>query len=1044
MLELPIIFKPVENLKGAESTQRWLEKNYHRLDNGGFEYLGHEPNTDTPEKWDTADLRVLVIRLSTYQAVDASMTHSLLGQILRRGSNTFVDHCYLPPRKDYELFVENSIAPWFGATSKRPARDFDLLVVSHSVCMERLNLPRLMVKSGIPLFKPLRMGDESVPLIIMGGANSYSVEDLYGSWDGSDEHSCLLDATVVGAGEYSLAQIRDVVTEGKKKKLSKQEILNNCHGRVEGFYEPDKYLFEYAKNSEGLVVLSRISRKASHVALPVVKAKVISLDKVATLEEGVVFYTGGNGGAADIEIARGCPAQCSFCQECWVTKPYQERSLASIESTAIEAKKRQGATEMNLYSFNWNHYSKIYDLVKLLMQEHGHINLISNRLDVQCQDPALATLMKAAGVHTTTVGIEGCSERMRRFMHKSLTEGMILSGINYLMAAGFAEIKGFMICSGYETDEDIKEFCALLRRVNQLRQEMGYGTQFRISFMPIFTAAGSPLQFYSCESAWQIKQRTLDQVVTTCRQQHFGFRTGSKRAEIEISQLLEMADRRLTPLVLRASLEDEYVFYGLVPAGYRDKWEARLKEAGLSWDVYFREKHVSDILPWDHIYCGVSKDFLWRRYAEALGYVDDGYCLSMLRKKGKCTACGGCPTTKHMKDITVRQVNQPLPLEEVLLSKRSTLDVRPTRFLLEVKNPMLRSVPKKFWGQALGRAIMLSDPILEKAWLKMKSHSRITAAINDQKDWVYGQVVIDMGFNNAEVTENLIRKRLQDINKHLWGAEILDVKVADHLRQLRLDLELALYQVNFEGLGAPSYHKVTQGVEAYFRSLIAEQVVTIAKNQIIHLETQGKKGITEGKISWSDLSSIEEKPPVVVTFFDTESEGRERLLKGVVQEMTEHSLTLKVGGLKIKKRIVATKGAFKTVEVDLDRSKVVMVNASFTGEGTRLVFLADNRLNPYSLLETLLGGKQWQYRPYPVKVLGYFNRSKEKKGEVTVDLRELLKTKVSGPKQSSVCCVCGGSIETNAFTGELFVSEGKNRLCIACSFNDALPLEEEE
>lgn len=1064
--ELSPMYKHRVGLKDTAGIASWLSSNYAKLDNGGFEYLGSEPNTDPESKWDTAELKVLVIRLSTYGAVDCSMTHSLLAQILHRGARdrVFVDHCYLPPHKDYDAFVKNNIPLWFGATSKRPATDFDLLVVSHSVCMERLNLPRLMKLSGIPLFKPLRMKDEAIPMMVMGGANVFSVEDLYGSLDGSEEHSCLVDATVVGAGEYSLAQVRDVVLEGKKAGLDKASILKNCHGRVEGFYEPDKYKCSYGPlNSDGSgpTVLKKIERTVDHVALPIVKAKVRDLDKAPTLEEGILFYTGGNGGAADIEIARGCPAQCSFCQESWLNKPYMERSLEHIKETAKVARRLQGAQQMNLYSFNWNHYSKIYELVSYLMSEMGTINLISNRLDVQCQDPALASLMKAAGNMNTTVGIEGVSERMRRFLHKTLTEPMIIAGLTYLMEAGFAEVKMFMIVSGYETKEDILEFCTLLRRLNQIRREKGYGTLLRISFMPIFTSAGAPLQFYSCESALQIKERTLDVVVQTCRENKIGFRTGAKRSEIEVSQLLEMADRRLAPLVLKASIEDEYIFYGMVPSGYRDTWAARLEGMGLNWKMFFREKHLSNVFPWEHIYPGVSKNSLWERYKQSLEYSDESYCLSMLRRKGKCTNCGGCPTPKHIKDITRREVNMPISLEEMRAHKRNMSRLRSARLLLRIADPMNRTMPKRYYGQVVARALMMADDGLGQAFLAMRSHSRVTASVNEQKDWVYGRVMVDVSFNDASITEEYIRNLIPEINKYMSGLTVDDVYMSDKLRLVRGDVDLALYRVDFMGVGAPSYHKVRHGVEAYFRALQTEKKARIRNDAVISIEMLDRKGVSTGKTTLKDLRTTMEfvpevdpeargkpkppppPPPVLVTYTDVYDDNREKVAKGIVSRWEDKAFTVKIGGLKIKKRVVEMKGAFRTVEVDLDRSKVVMVNADFTGKGTRVVFLADNKLNPYALLETLLGGKQWQYRPFPVEVLGYYNKTEEKKGEVTVDLRALLKAKRSGAAASSVCASCGGPVETDAFSGGLYKAICAPSLCIACDFNGGASVTDE-
>jgi len=143
-----------------EDVSAWLSKNYAALEEGGFHYLGGEPNTQDPSEFETADLRVLIVRLSTYDAMDGSMTHSLLAQCVRDearkcGKKAFTDFAFLPPRKDYELFMKFGISVLLPVLTKREPREFDIIMVSHSLHLEQVNWPRLMIRSGIPLFNQI-------------------------------------------------------------------------------------------------------------------------------------------------------------------------------------------------------------------------------------------------------------------------------------------------------------------------------------------------------------------------------------------------------------------------------------------------------------------------------------------------------------------------------------------------------------------------------------------------------------------------------------------------------------------------------------------------------------------------------------------------------------------------------------------------------------------------------------------------------------------------------------------------------------------------
>src|SRR5215471_6646353 len=107
-VSLPPQYWPSENLKQQAEIQTWIAGNYAFLEDGGFHYIGGEPNTQDPSEFDTADLRILILRLSTYDAMDGSMSHSLIAQCARDaarkvGKKVFTDFAFLPPRKDYDL-----------------------------------------------------------------------------------------------------------------------------------------------------------------------------------------------------------------------------------------------------------------------------------------------------------------------------------------------------------------------------------------------------------------------------------------------------------------------------------------------------------------------------------------------------------------------------------------------------------------------------------------------------------------------------------------------------------------------------------------------------------------------------------------------------------------------------------------------------------------------------------------------------------------------------------------------------------------------------
>jgi radical SAM-linked protein len=68
-----------------------------------------------------------------------------------------------------------------------------------------------------------------------------------------------------------------------------------------------------------------------------------------------------------------------------------------------------------------------------------------------------------------------------------------------------------------------------------------------------------------------------------------------------------------------------------------ERWQEAAEQLGLDLDAYLRPRNQDELLPWDHLHCGVSADFLRQEYQKALDQVYTPDC----RVKGcqKCELC---------------------------------------------------------------------------------------------------------------------------------------------------------------------------------------------------------------------------------------------------------------------------------------------------------------------------------------------------------------------------------------------------------------------
>ena len=294
--------------------------------------------------------------------------------------------------------------------------------------------------------------------------------------------------------------------------MTKAEILNACHGKVDGFYEPDKYEHQYKvvvqkpetagkTSSQHEVCLLDIVPKEPHVPFPVKSAIVYDLDQARTMESGPVWYEEESLGTGSVQISNGCPCFCAFCAESWERKPYRERSLSKLLEALRSAKAHQGLDTINFLSFNFNTHAELYPMILSFYEEMANVSLKSQRFDLLSADRFLAEVQQIIGKTTVSCGMEGISERMRRCLHKNLTEEQIYKACEFLFERGIRELKIFLIGTGLEQAEDFGEFGRFVKRLADLKSMSDSKVRIIFSLTPLYYPPHTPLQYHACITA---------------------------------------------------------------------------------------------------------------------------------------------------------------------------------------------------------------------------------------------------------------------------------------------------------------------------------------------------------------------------------------------------------------------------------------------------------------------------------------------------------------------------------------------------------------
>jgi radical SAM superfamily enzyme YgiQ (UPF0313 family) len=724
---------------------QWYDSVYPDLTGHGLWLHGNELNTLDPEEYDKKSFRILIARLSTCFDTAGSFSHKILYQVARRQRSVFPDLSYLPPLHDGPVFSRDAV-PWLlGTSTKQGPGGFDLIAFSNAIVQELVNVPIMLEKSNIPLEKSRRLADDSVPLIILGGSNS-----LFTSVFFVDEPP--IDGIFFGESTDCIARIFALCAEAKAKGLSKAETLTNLES-VPGFIQPDR---------------PRATQRFLDPAP--------SMNEL--LEGAPVFNLDGQFGTGNLQISEGCACFCSFCAESFCRKPYREVAAGRALDRAAAMKAGMGLDKIELFSFNFNMHSGFYDILAGMAGLFATVGLKSQRFDMLSRDPDMLPLCLAAGKTSITCGLEGISARLRRFLHKSLIEKDLFTGLSLVLSSRVRELKVFLIATGREDRHDFEEFGGLLRFIKDCAASRLSGVlRIIFSVTPLVRFPWTPLEFDDAP-----QPESLRPVIAAIRgiveSNGCEFRLSSDINDYYLSQILvRAADSRIYGSLLSALRSTGFVYYRTVPASLINEFVRACIAQGLSLSGLLAGKAADNGgAPWLFFQTGVSRDFVRRQAEAADAYVDNGHCLGTADGNGECKGCDACGGDTDQKSaITAQRHGVKGRFQPSLLREKIQKAVSSTQLvsLLVAVNDSCRGLPRAAAAVALASAIMKTEPACIP-WYRGFAPSLLSSG--SSSCWITGDDIITLLWlpDGIAALEAIVRdsERLARVNLlfEKWGS----------------------------------------------------------------------------------------------------------------------------------------------------------------------------------------------------------------------------------------------------------------------------------
>lgn len=573
--------------------------------------------------WEAAEARILIVRLSPWRDVDISTPHLVLFDEIRSSMpGAFIDFAFMPTAPDRKLLSSRNVPWFFGRASGKSPRDFDTVMISNAFALELVNLPYLFTTAGLSMSAAARATLDDQPIFIAGGSNASAMGALVleGSERKYPARDAFVDGIFFGEGEGAIGRLARLLS-----------------GADEATGGPDPAA-PSGRGGAGLR-LARLAKAAEVQGFwPCLLAggaqKARAPGRPHTVLNPLVL-NGPSASSARLSITSGCPGYCSFCLEGWDRRPYAEADIDRLLAEARKLRRATGAVDLEIYSFNFNTHSRIFDLIFELNRVFRRVSFMSQRLDILAETRGLIEVELVGGKRSFTLGIEGISESMRAYYRKGLTAEHIEICLEKTIRPGIKELKLFFIIAGTETTADIAEFAALMESIKRRKDANSPSTRILVSAGFLVRLPFTPLQYAPLEFDRDKLARLGLLLGEACDRSGIEFRLASDVEESFIDQALSLAGGAAFPWLEKIpSLGFKYD----VSLG-EGAWKS-LKPFifGQGSDPSFVEEKSAEYRP-PLAFIEENRSFtlLHAHYIEAKDLVDRFSCLGK-----ECSACGVC------------------------------------------------------------------------------------------------------------------------------------------------------------------------------------------------------------------------------------------------------------------------------------------------------------------------------------------------------------------------------------------------------------------